>query len=907
MKRIGFAIGIVVLGAMLWWTWSRDLAIEPIAPASDRVEPEPPPPPPAPATAAVPAPVRASSQDGAWWAHGLLAPEALLQEAAEDDARAGVLRGRLTVKQQPWQHPASVEVRLTRSWLDSVVPVETTPEAAVPQRDELRTTTDAQGFFAFRLVPPATELFFLIGHGTEWNDFQKVSKLPHAAEAIDLGDVFVDQRGEISGRVVMHGRPVAGADLRAVDDPLLDGTSGFEEIAMSRLADLEEFRTKGATADGPVPAWVVQRDHFLPFPRATTGPDGRFRLRGVRPGNHDVIVQTEMFHGRSAGVLVAAGRATEIGDVTPVGDGWTALTFVDEQEKPWKGALIVSVQEPSGFGGEPLRTDERGEVLVPVAGSRARIYFAPGPGGPWQYAHTTEPPDPGRSLTDWQQRIVVKRASEFVVVLSDERGGAIAGGTVRTYTQTQTYRPEDRALPGSMQPREREPGRYVGTTLGPVVVVASAPGFAPAMARAIAGAPVTMTMLPLQSITVHVHDLRNHPVAGATVRAQVHANDTLRFPGAQWDALANDRVLIGRTDEHGDLEAPVWPTWFSFQASHRDFAPSAAPKVMPVPGQRLDLLLLGGGEVRGTLTIASRAAPAGLRVRARQRPPEDSPLAKSGYLDERLAVTGAGGTFALRQLVAGFWDLEPELPVAPTASEPRRLKQPWNGQRVYLDEGQELHVVLEIQGDWRAAAQVQGTVTSNGAVVAGALVRIRELDPAGARARNATRRMARTRGDDQILRALGPDEVTQWSRCETDAFGEFSFRELAAGVDHELRVDVPAGGRLQFIGRRVVRPGPVSQPLRLDFALQASDVRITCVKDGSVFANRMLRLRQVVDKETEGARYELLLDGDGQTWIDQLPVGRWTVEPMHGGRCEPGQFTIEANRPEMFTIAVLAR
>ena len=30
------------------------------------------------------------------------------------------VRGRLTVRQRPWLHPAGVEVRLTRSWLDTV-------------------------------------------------------------------------------------------------------------------------------------------------------------------------------------------------------------------------------------------------------------------------------------------------------------------------------------------------------------------------------------------------------------------------------------------------------------------------------------------------------------------------------------------------------------------------------------------------------------------------------------------------------------------------------------------------------------------------------------------------------------------------------------------------------------------
>ena len=47
--------------------------------------------------------------------------------------------------------------------------------------------------------------------------------------------------------------------------------------------------------------------------------------------------------------------------------------------------------------------------------------------------------------------------------------------------------------------------------------------------------------------------------------------------------------------------------------------------------------------------------------------------------------------------------------------------------------------------------------------------------------------------------------------------------------------------------------------------------------------------------------------GLSPTVHEQLAAGNGTMEPLHGGRCEPGQFTIAANRPELLTIAVLPR
>lgn len=892
MQRMVIGLGLILAIALAWVLSAPAdplLRVAPPAPADDPAATSTPtgaPLPPAP-----PASGRDQGLDGAWWTEALTAPDGDAFAAADDDSRAVVLRGRLTVRQQPWRHPADIEIRITRSWLDSVVPVETAPDQRVPQRDEPRTRTDDRGYFAFRLLPAATDMFFLIGHGTEWSDYQKVPRLPRRGQELDLGDVFVDQRGSIVGRVTKGARE--NLQARAVDDPLLDGNSGMEDVRQVRAASAEWFRSRGTLRHGPVPNWVAQRDRYLPFPTATVQRDGSLRLDHVRPGNHDVIVSNEQGkqYGIARGILVAAGRTTDIGDVALRSCRPVTLRFVDQDGRPWVGANISFVHEKTGFGSVAVRTDAAGTAcaFLPEPEAHMLVFGLPG-GGPCQ----TLPWQPNQDTT-----IVVPRPDALVVALADASGSPLPGGRVRCYVRAALFRPVDRALPPAMQPTEQSPGRHVGVLPCPLVVVASVRGFAPAIAEVDGAAPLALKLLPLQRMTVHVHNRRGEPIANATVRAQAHANPDSVFPGSAWAALANDRVTIGMTDERGELTVPVWPTFFSFQARHPDFPPSAGPKVMATPGGRYELLMQGGGDLVGTLTIETRPAPRGMRVRARQRPPDTNSVSTSGFLDSRIAVTGAGGTFEFRELIAGNWELVPELPPVPSpdGSRPSGAFAP---VQVQLDEGQERHVVLAAQQDVLAPAQIRGTVTKNGATVPDALVRVRELEPPDMQKRNEQRRKTGWRYGQDADAILGPVEGVPWrSRCTTDSFGDFCCSDLVAGSEYEVRVDIPHQGRLQFVARRVVRAGSTARPLQLDFAVPTNLVQLACTKGSAAFGNRMIRLRQVLPGGTDGACFELLLDDFGRADVDGLPLGAWTIEPMHGGRFTPGEFELMPGPPRL--------
>ena len=163
------------------------------------------------------------------------------------------------------------------------------------------------------------------------------------------------------------------------------------------------------------------------------------------------------------------------------------------------------------------------------------------------------------------------------------------------------------------------------------------------------------------------------------------------------------------------------------------------------------------------------------------------------------------------------------------------------------------------------------------------------------------RRMRERLGEATVLKHFGPDpadEALNWPhRTTTDQFGDFRFTDLEPNKEYELRIDVTRAGRLQFIERRVVRsaqPNARGEVPRVEIAIKGASIRLMCMCLGRPFANRLVRLRQVLEGESEGARFDLLTEANGECIADGLPAGTWTVEPTHGGRFEPGTFKLGA-------------
>lgn len=827
------------------------------------------------------APPRSRVADGSFWLEHLSAADQAPTAARDDDAWAAVLRGRLTVRQRPWVHPAGVQIRLTHHWLDTVIPTESPPTDA---REPVATTA-ADGTFAFRFRPGSGELFFLIDHGGAWLDYQKVPRVPRAGTEWDLGLVFVDERGGARGQVLDgNGWPLRGVVVRAVDATLADLASGLTDLPSARLGDAEQFDAAGTTAWGPMPKWVTRRDLMLPFPSATSDKDGKFELRGLRPGTHDLIFRHDAGTGSLRDVQVAATRSTEVGAVRLHHDRSIDLTFLGDSGQPWIDASVALVRDDLGYGIAPLRTNTRGEIHAMVAdpGATRVVFTYPGDG-----------PCVDLGLAVAAGPIVrVPRLPAVRVLLIDTAGVVQPGGRVRLFATGVLFRPVDRRLPEWMQPTELQPGLHVGKGTPGTVAVASVPGFAPAMAQVRPG-DNTLTLLPLQHVRVRVHNLDGHAIAGATVRLQVHQHPDLDFPGAQWELLASDRARVGQTDEQGLFDMPVWGTWFSLEASHPDFADTAGPRFLPQPGGTIDLLLQRRASIMGTLTTQHRPASAGFRVRARQRPPAGNQLDGSGFLAEQLAVTGTDGNFAFRDLCAGIWELQPEFPATPGVLGATRPATTFASQQVLLGEGQELHTLLEANRAVLTTPQLAGIVLGNGTPIAGALVRVRPVAGSPVETRPRMRRQRRSKQP-------APEPATEtapWlQQSTTDSFGDFDFAGLVPGQEYEVRVDLPQHGRLQFLGRRVVAtPTAENAPAaKVDLAFDTGSLTLQCSQTGQPFANRMVRLQQLLENDFPGATFELLTDDLGRVVADDLPAGRWKIEPVHGGNLSPDGLSIRA-------------
>lgn len=847
------------------------------------------------------------SIDGGWWTRSLeeRIPEPLATDAT--NPFSCTVRGRLSVRQRPWLHPAGIEIRLTRSWLDSVLPTATaTADQRAPASDDVHTVTDADGWFVLRFAPTAGELFFLIDQPGEWSDFQKVPHVPRAGDKLELGDIWLDDRGGITGIVTTDsGKPIANVTIRAVDDPLLDLGGGLDELRAARNRGLELFRVPGNLASGPMPDWVVRRNQFLPFATTTTDFFGRFRLNGLRPGAHDVYVAGEHGYAKVTDVQVAFSRVTDVGQVRLTDNLEVGLQFVDENNRPWVGAEVAFVHDELGFGGPAQRTNALGDVEVSVpAAEHTRVAFAYPGGGPW----VTRPWWPGRFT------VQVDRPRPSTVTLTDDRGTPIAGAQVRFYVTGAAFRPIDRALPAGMQPTAVGKGQYRGELPCAVVAVAAAPGFAPAMAPINPSEPdVTITMLPIRSITVRTVDRHGAIVPHASVRIQAHRNPELTFPGSQWDLLANDRVLVGNTDDEGLLRVPVWDTFLSLQADHPAFGPSPGPKTHPIPGQVIDLALRRPARIEGRLSFHQRPASGGFRVRARQKPPVGHQLEGSGWLDEQLAVTDGNGTFGLRGLNAGIWELQPQLPAVPGATGGTEPGSQWRSVQVMVDEDQELFLNLEAEDNPLAIYQITGLVTRDGVPIPDALVRLRlpARNSLSERMRGEPRRRSRRAREPQVEPDVEPDATTAlWSkRFTTDSFGSFAFGDLQPDTDYELRLDVAWQDRLQFLERRIVHTPPrVTDPaLKLEVRIASSSLQVLCTKETSPYSDRMLRLRQIGKDGEELSRYEVLSSSTGIATVEGIPAGTWSIEPMHGGYCRPAEFVIKPGEMASASVEILGR
>jgi hypothetical protein len=888
-----FAIG--VLAAITWLLLPSEGTPSQAAPTAAAVEP-------AVQTAELPAPQkRAAVGQGAVAVGDMLGappPGKLSGDAAP--GHGGVLKGQLAVRQRPQVTLGGLEVMVTRTWLDTVVPIEVgDPAEPLPELEGVRTTTDEKGNFVLSVTAEADEMFLLVGRGSEWHEVRMVPYVPRAGEVLDLGVLWFDDRGSIVGRVNAHGRPCSGIDVRAVDAPLVDTSVDSEDLRAARNAGLACFRVDGFVNGQPLPRWIVQRDRLLPFPRARTDADGTFVVRGVRPGNHELFLAGGDLNGSTRDVIVRGGERTDVGRIDlRLGTG-VNLEVVDENNRPWAGARVAAMADGFAYAPPPLMVTANGTVVLsglPPAPGYTVLFQLPN-GGPWQRIGAVEADaDANTRLTVFRPRLY-----EFNVV--DAEGKPVPAPTARAFLlqppeqQAKALRPTDSALPQALQPQLIAPGRMRIALFPSALAVVSAAGAAPAVVSL--PTPDDTVMLPVAvPVRVRTIDRDGVPVAGARIVAHLQPLPNDRSRMLQYQFLASPRALLGRTDERGELRVPALPpALVTIAAEHPDYARAMAASGMPTRDQEFVLSMRRATVLHGRVTMDHRAVGAGYRGEAVNGWPAGQPLADNPFLTRRVALTDASGSFTMHDLPPSLWIVRALLPKESPDADRRLEAERYQPTLVQLDDGQTQWIDVEATRPLGARPRLVGQLTEDGVGVDHALVRVR---PALRDNVNMQFRRARSeRARRNLFAMFNPERMRAdpWSqRAFTDAQGAFAFEDLADG-DWEVRVDVLWQGTYCFLEQRLVTIGrdQLHDCTNLPIELRTGTAQLWFVNAAAqLLPGVVVRLRQLTADGSEAAVFQCLTDARGGVLADNIPAGTWAVELVHGAPLRSAELVVKA-------------
>lgn len=203
---------------------------------------------------------------------------------------------------------------------------------------------------------------------------------------------------------------------------------------------------------------------------------------------------------------------------------------------------------------------------------------------------------------------------------------------------------------------------------------------------------IELVLAGAATIKGRVVDGKGKPVSGAAVMAR---------PGNSKIKL---RTVTSSSDGAFVLEGLAAGTQHAVQARHEGYANAFVRNVVP-PADKVEVVLLSAGGVRGVVKVAKGAPPASFQVRA-ERFVEADGVVRPGAASSRFS--SSDGRFELDLVNPGQYDLVVTADgFAPV--RPPRVAVPPDGW-------------AEIEVELAAAATVSGTVSSAGAPVAGARV-----------------------------------------------------------------------------------------------------------------------------------------------------------------------------------------
>jgi RNA polymerase sigma factor (sigma-70 family) len=513
-----------------------------------------------------------------------------------------------------------------------------------------------------------------------------------AGATIDVGDVRIEATATVTGTLVdAEGAPVAGAQVRFRTDGAasLEGVSqadgrfavrgvlpgaekpfvdGYEVIAPAQVSiDLAHatdvrlvVRTLGSvsglvTCRGrPAPGVAVQllggpADGQRPPRKMQSGADGRYEVRGLRPGAwkvYGVGDDVGAFSATPVAFEISAGEALTGVDLVLDAGASIAGTVVDEQGTPVAGAEVRFQLQRGDDRGDSLSADDgsfRVRLLSGGGAYAAEVRPYPGALSTMRPAASGFPIvtlDGGASEASGVRLVVARKARTISGVVVDDQARPIADVVVRAAL-----------MEGGGPPRFAPSVAYpsaVSDEQGTFAVTVWDEGSYALAARAGSGAPALQSGIPAGASGVRLTLSRPGSLSGTLRGFGADVLVVARDPRSANDQQQTAHVQGGRY-----VIADLAPGRYVVTAIERSATASAEAVVRGGETTALDLAARPTTALRGRVVIFPGGAPApGLRCQVGPRVGDAMP--PFGLLGESASsVADADGRFGFTDAPAG--------------------------------------------------------------------------------------------------------------------------------------------------------------------------------------------------------------------------------------------------------------
>lgn len=893
MKKLWMfaALALLSVGAFYWQPWAAP-ALPPVTIAEAA---------PTIATPAPPPPTQAAPVERA-----AVAPESTAAPMTPVAQAPAALRGRLVLDggaPAARQRVRLVGVDVARLFVDGSDGMSLT---------SMETQSGDDGVFTFDAVPSGALLALHGGVDATHSAYVPVRTTPTAGATVDVGDILLEARGTIVGRLEDEdGKPVAGADVWAADVPglitLAVNVERFDPsqggmMALPTPGENEDPRAYALRLRGylgrtflmeplpnddlgqvhvlDTPGWARRLWEALPMARGRTQTDGTFELRDVAPGMNLLVLRKA---GLNAAVRpnlkVAAGARADAGTLTAEPGETLAVQVTDSAGSPVADARVrVATLPLAGFRGltfaeAEVRTDTAGKARVAgLPNGRVLVAARRGDDEPW----TTLSPS---SVLGTAKVVLPTSATLRVAVRAPIKGptphftlrqGPCAGELARLgLLRAVDLRGRLRAEADSVFAIERlTPGTYVlDVSLGGCVaqqILVAVPRSTPLDIALTAAAP---------EFEVLVTGMGSDPIAGARVLVDQSDGPGLTqgvlpsyFGLPHWKQLPEE---LGTTDARGRLRvAGRAPGTLRLWAMHQGHGPGSVTLELPAPLAHLQL----GRAATLEGTVTERGVPVDpTRWQVTIEPTTTGRSAPAPFV---FAALRADGTFTARGLEAGLHRVE--------------IQEAFAGRLSLSNLVEILRAQIFAFGNWLGS----DTHVRDVVLAAGATRQLRiDLDAAHEAKRAPTQVFGRVLCDDKpvagarlvFVRRFQSDEswfsLPNQDLTEADGDGRFATDKIAEGRQ-ELGIIDPRSGQQLAVVEVIAAAGEARE---VNVSVQTGTLAGKVVAP----AGRSLDGATVSGQAESGATLRATVDAAGAFEVRGVASGQWTLDVSGVGLGSP--------------------